>query len=267
MNYKQRNQIKKLNSVLPELNSCDMIINHWAKELMTLFPQKLIKSWYKDDEQHWHLEARKDDGANREILVSHNFGIINSNEVKLSANTLIFISQAKSNEAVIFFWVNRNNPINYIKITKNDKDSFIVKSKETEEIKHYRQFKTEKTVHNGKVIFDYNELRNFYSMSLVASCLSRTRKIGNQKSNQNSQAQSARGKNKANKIVNNKYVKMEFDSANHEMKIENKTVLDAYRIVTGKYGYKKSLRQFHRDLAKGEELQFNGSGHFSMFVL
>jgi hypothetical protein len=102
-------------------------------------------------------------------------------------------------------------------------------------------------------------------MSLVASCLKKTRKKGNQKSNQNSQAQSARGKKKAGKIVNGKYVKMVFDSANHELKTEDKTVLDAYKIVAGKYGYKKSLRQFHRDLAKGKELRFDGADYFCVY--
>ena len=265
MKTEQRNQIKKLNSALPELNNCDMIINRWAKELMTLFPDRLNKDWYKDDEQHWHLGARTANGTNRKILVSHNFGIINSSDVKLDADTVIFVSQAKSDEAVMFFWGNRNNPYEYVKLFKNDKNSFIKKNKDAETVEQYRQFKSEKTLRNGNVIFAYDELRNFYNMSLVASCLSRTRKNGTQKSNQNSQAQSARGTKKAGKIVNCKSVKMAFDSADHEPKTENKTVLDAYRIVAGKYGYKKSLRQFHRDLAKGEELKFIGNGCFSVY--
>jgi len=260
MNKQQRIKIRKLNSVLPELNNCDTIINQWAKELMTLYP-KLLKDWHKDGIYHWHLSAITDKNKYINILVSSNNGIINSN-IELYIGTVIFISQPKSNEAEMFFWKYRNNPIEWIILKKFDKTSFIV----NDEIKQYRQFYSEKTMDkNGKIIFDYDELKNFYNMSLVASCLSSTRKKGNLKSNQNSKAQSVRGRRKAGKIVNGKYVKMVFDSANHEPKTENKTVLDAYKIVTGKYGYKKSLRQFYRDLAGGEELKFDGSGCYSVY--
>ena len=260
MTKQQKSKIKSLESALPELANCDRIINRWAKELMTIFDKghnkHLItpsnasckKHWHQDTEynEHWHLEVESDEGK-RQILVSSSLGIINS-DVKHRPSLIIFASQPSSTEAVMFFWADRFKQYKWVTFTKIDKSSFKISGSDKNEVRQYRKFHINSGKNKNGTTYHWNELQTFCKMSLVASCLKSTRSKGAKVSNQNSQTQSKR---KKGKIVNDKYVLMEFDCP-EAFNDEKKTVLDAYKICAGKYNYKKSLRQFHRDLEKGQ---------------
>ena len=238
----QRNQIKNLESILPELANCDRIINRWSKELMTLFPEKCRKDWEKGQ----HLEVKKDSHSlTFKLVAASNFGILES-QVDYSKNTIILIGSLKCDEAVFFLWRDRYNQSKHYFLKKIYKTSFEftgIKSKSeslTTEILSYRQFKQNKQL-------NYDELESFINMSLVADCLKKSRSKGAKLSNKNSLAQAVRR-------GANTQVKMEFDNP-FGYNIEYKNMLDAYKIVAGKYNYKKAYRSFVRELKKGATLK------------
>jgi len=225
------------------LANCDRILNRWAKELMTLFPEKCRKDWEKGQ----HLEVKKDSHSlTFKLVAASNFGIIES-DVSYIKNTIIFISSPKCDEAVFFLWRDRYNQLKHYFLKKIDKTSFEftgIKSKSktlTTEILNYRQFKQNK-------LLKYHELKSFINMSIVADCLKKSRSIGGKTVTQNSQLQ-------AQKRGANTLVKIEFDNP-FAYTVEYKNMLDAYKIVAGKYNYKKVYRTFVRELKKGLTLKF-----------
>ena len=210
---------------------------------MTLFPEKCRKDWEKGQ----HLEVRKDSHSlTFKLVVASNLGIIES-QVNYAENTIIFISNSKSKEATFFIWKSRFKHKYYYYLRKIDKTSFgftgIKDSILVSEVLSYRQFKQNKQL-------NYYEVERFKNMSLVADCLSKSRKAGNRVSNQNSQAQAARR-------GANTQVKMDFDSAGGHYNVEYKNMLEAYKIVAGKYNYKKVYMSFVRELKKGETLKYD----------
>lgn len=243
--YKNLNQnLPKLNILkqkLPELNNCDNIINHWSKELLTIFENECKKSWDKGK----HLSVRTKSNRSIFIYVTTNIKIIeNDNKLPFDRNTVIFISTANSKEATMFYWENRYEISKYNYIEKIDKNIFRIWNSEKSEIKTYNQ---------AKQVGYLKDIQRFQNQSLVALCLQQTRKQGTINSNKNSQTQSLR---KKGKIVKGCEVLMEFDCAEAYTK-ETKTMLDAYRIVAGKYNYIKSYRTFVREIKTGQRLIFN----------
>ena len=211
---------------------------------MTLFPEKCCKDWEKGQ----HLLVRKDSHSlTFKLVAASNFGILES-QINYSENTIVFISNSKSKEATFFIWKSRFKHNYYYYLRKIDKTSFeftgIKDNILVSEVLSYRQFKQNKQL-------KYHELESFINMSLVANCLKKSRSKGANISNKNSVAQAARR-------GANTQVKMEFDNP-FAYNVEYKNMLDAYKIVAGKYNYKKVYRTFVRELKKGETLKYEMS--------
>jgi hypothetical protein len=235
------------NQILPQLDNCNMIANHWAKELMTLFERTCVKEWRENQhlrvktsewkyEQHLQIER----GKEYSLIISSSDIILSEDDdfKNIRPDTLIFISTSTANEAVIFRWAERGKPLCTIK--KNNESSFILIKDGMERIIKYRNFRTESGNRN------LTELGRFVSNSLVALCLQKTRSKGGKVSNQNSDVQSARKKDKPVK-GSNVYL-----SGDHIASFKT-TMKDAHEFVAREYGYEKSYRTFVRELKKEGE--------------
>jgi hypothetical protein len=94
--------------ILPQLGNCDMIANHWAKELLTIFECTCVKEWRENQHlkvriglwkngQQWrysrHLKLASDK-ANREfpLIISSSEDILTDEDRILDPDTLIFIT-------------------------------------------------------------------------------------------------------------------------------------------------------------------------------
>jgi len=237
-------KLEKLKSQLPELNNCDKIINHWSRELLTLY-STCRKSWNYGQ----HIEVKIDTASPvMKLYVSSTLDIIeNVNGLPFDDKTVILISNAKSKEATLFFWRHRHDTWKYSYMQKINETSFKIWNIDKTEIRQYVEAKQVGLLKN---------IQRFQNQSLVALCLDKTRKIGTQKSNQNSAAQKAR---RGIKCL------LEFhcpDAYNEEVK----DMLDAYKIAAGKYNYSKSYRQFVRDIQKSGTLEFEMDRHHKLVV-
>lgn len=238
---------KEINQILPQLNNCDMIANHWAKELMTIFEHTCIKEWKKD--QHLRVRTRQNIKYNSEysLVISSSKDILDEPK-NFAPDTLILVGTATSDECSIIFWGQRSLAVPAYAVRKNDKNSFILVENGIEKIRQYRKFKTESGNKN------LTKLGRFVSNSLVALCLQKTRSKGGKKSCQNSATQSARKKGKP--IKGSAVIMKWLDN------IEYKTMMGAYEIISDEYGYKKTYRTFVRDLKKagGTPIEFKKNG-------
>jgi hypothetical protein len=229
------------NQILPQLNNCNMTANHWAKELMTIFERTCVKDWRENQhlkvkisewkyEQHLQIEKGKEYSL---IISSSDIILSEDDEFKnIRPDTLIFISTAMANEAVIFCWAERSKPLCTIK--KNNKSGFIITSDYKAEAIVYRKFK-----HINPRL---TEIGKFTKNSLAYQGLNKTRSKGGKISNQNSDVQSAR---KKGKLVKGSTVRLFGNNI-----FDLKTMRDAYEFVASEYGYEKSYRTFVRELKK-----------------
>jgi hypothetical protein len=254
--YIKSPQIKAWESQFPELANLDRIANHWAKELMTLYPKGIEKNWIK---YYCHLIAGKEIFGDSKIWIASNLGII-APDIDMALNTLIFVSN-DINHATIFYWGHRYNKLSWYYLEKIDKDSFLLKGSDWEKIIKYRKFQKFEFIYQAdcyrgnKLIAKkgekgfYSELYAFINQNLVASMVHNNSSIAGSKgakvSNSNSATQSKRSKGK---IRQGKAVKLVF--YNDFVKTDIKNFVEAYKIVA-KY-YKKSIRSFRNDLHKGE---------------
>jgi hypothetical protein len=174
------------------------------------------------------------------LVISSSKDILSDKVKTFAPDTLILVGTATTDECSITFWGKRHLAVPTYIIRKNNEISFILVEDGIEKIRQYRKFKTESGNKN------LTKLGRFVSNSLVALCLRKTRSKGGKKSCQNSIAQSSRtrGKPIAGSAVIMKW----------SYNMERKTMLDAYKIVAGEYGYKKSYRTFVRDLKKSGEI-------------
>ncbi|GHV89362.1 hypothetical protein AGMMS50267_17220 [Spirochaetia bacterium] len=236
---------KDYRQILPQLNNCNMIANHWAKELLTIFVT-CIKEWKENQhikvkisewkyEQHLQIER----GKEYSLVISSSGEILkNDDDYKgYTPDTLIFISTATADEAVIFFWAERDKPLCTIKKNKND---FSITSNYKEEIIHYRKFK--------HINLRLTEIGKFTKSSLAYQGLNKTRSKGGKISNQNSDVQSAR---KKEKLVKGSAVRLFGNNI-----FDLKTMKDAHKFVASEYDYTKSYRTFVRKLKKGNVIEF-----------
>ena len=250
--YVKSETIKNWEQQFPELANLDRMANHWAKELLTLYPEQCKKNWQKN---YSHIEVKIDKWQNKRIILASNHGIISSDN-KYPRDTIIFIQNDKSH-ATMFKWAHRYNQFSWSYIQKIDDKSFLIKTPEKQEIKQYRKFEHKEFIYyadtpnakKGEAGF-YDELYAFKTSSLVGSMVHNNSGYAGSKgakvSNSNSATQSKRSKGK---IREGKAVTLEFDCA-YGNKTERKNFVDAYKIVVKYYG--KSMRTFRRDLQKGE---------------
>jgi hypothetical protein len=222
---------KEYNNVLPELNNCDMIANHWARELMTIFEHTCVKEWRPN--QHLRVRMRQNMKYYMEysLVISSSKDILSDKAETFAPDTLILIGTATTDECSIIFWGKRHLAVPAFIIRKNDKNSFILIEDGMEKIRQYRKFKTESGNKN------LTRLGRFVSNSLVALCLRKTRSKGTKNSNKKSDVQSAR---KKGRLVKGSKVHL-FGNDIFDLK----TMKDAYEFVAGEYGYKKSYRNLY----------------------
>jgi hypothetical protein len=226
-------KLEKLKKSLPELNNCDNIINHWSREFLTLFKDHCRKRWGRGI----HLDVKNIMGYTSKVFVSSTIDIINNiNELPFDRYTYIFISSPTSKNATMFLWKDRFDILKYNYLEKIDNETFKIWNSDKTEILQYREIKQ---------IGFLKDIQRFQNMSLVSTCLGYTRKIGTQKSNQNSSAQKNRRGTK---------LKLEFHTPNVYNE-EIKDMLDTYKIVAGKYNYKKSYRTFVREIHKNTTIR------------
>jgi hypothetical protein len=231
--------------VLPQLNNCNMIANHWVKELLTIFVT-CRKEWRENQhikvkinewkyEKHLQIES----GKEYSLIISSSREILkNGDDYKgYMPDTLIFISTATADEAVIFCWAERNRPLCTI---KKNKDDFSIISNYKGEIIQYRKFK-----HINPRL---TEIGKFTKSNLAYQGLNKTRSKGGKISNQNSDVQSVR---KKGKLVKGSAVYLFGSNI-----IELNTMKDAYEFVASEYDYTKSYRTFVRELKKGNVIEF-----------
>jgi hypothetical protein len=229
------------NQILPQLNNCNMIANHWAKELLTIFERTCVKDWRENQHlkvrtSEWkyeqHLQIEK--GKEYSLIISSSDIILSEDDdfKNIRPDALIFISTATVNEAVIFRWAERSKPL--CTIRKNNKSGFIITSDYKAETIVYRKFK--------RINPRLTEIGTFTKNSLAAQGLNRTRSKGGKISNQNSAVQSAR---KKGKLVKGSTVRLFGNNI-----FDLKTMKDAYEFVASEYGYKKSYATFVRELKK-----------------
>jgi hypothetical protein len=230
---------KEYNKILPELNNCDMIANHWAKELMTIFDYTCVKEWKPN--QHLRVRIRQNMKYYSEysLVISSSKDILSNEAKTFTPDTLILVSTATIDECSITFWGKRNLAAPTYIIKKNNENSFMLIEDGIKRIMQYRKFKTESGNKN------LTRLGRFISNSLVALCLQRTRSKGAKISNQNSDVQSAR---KKGKLVKGSKVLLFGNNI-----FDLKTMKDAHDFVTSEYGYEKSYRTFVRELKKEGE--------------
>ena len=235
--YKNLNQnlskLEQHKKNLPELNYCDMIINHWSKELLSLFTD--VRKWW---EKGQHVSFKDINLQNSFLYVSSTLDIINNeNNLPFNGLTYILIGKPTSNNCVLFNWKVRFNQSKWNYLEKIDSNSFRIYNVEKEKIINYKQ---------SEQVGLLNELQRFQNMSLVSDCIQKTRKLGTQKSNQNSSAQ---------KLRRGKKLLLQFDCPNGYNE-EIKDMLDSYKIVSGKYNYKKSYRTFTREIKENKIMTF-----------
>jgi hypothetical protein len=225
---------KEYNQILPQLNNCDVIANHWARELMTIFEHTCVKEWREN--QHLKVAGLLVNKIEKcSLIISSSDIILNEDDDfrNIRPDTLIFISTPTADEATITKWSERQYPELYITLRKN-KNNFSIISGGTERVKDYLKFKSIKELNI--------KLRRFISNSLAAQGLQRTRSKGAKISNQNSDVQSTR---KKGKLVKGSKVHLFGNNI-----IDLKTMKDAHDFVASEYGYEKSYRTFVRELKK-----------------
>jgi hypothetical protein len=240
---------KEYNQILPQLNNCNMIANHWARELLTIFVT-CIKQWKENQhlkvtisewkyEQHLQIER----GKEYSLIISSSREILkNDDDYKdYTPDTLIFISTATADEAVIFRWAERNKPLCAI---KKDKNGFTITSDYKEEAILNRKFK--------RINRRLTEVGNFTKSSLAYQGLNKTRSKGGKISYQNSDVQSAR---KKGKLVKGSKVHLFGNNIT-----DLKTMKDAHEFLTSEYDYTKSYRTFVRELKEGNGIEFKKNG-------
>jgi hypothetical protein len=230
---------KEHNQILPQLNNCNMIANHWARELMTIFDHTCVKDWRPNQ----HLRVRTCQSMKYRLeyslVISSSKDILSDEAKTFAPDTLILVGTATIDECSITFWGKRHLATPVYIIRKNNADSFILIEDGVEKIRQYRKFRTESGNKN------LTKLGRFVSNSLVALCLQKTCSKGAKISNKNSDVQSAR---KKGKLVKGSKVFLFGNDI-----IGFKTMKGAYEFVAGEYGYKKSYRSFVRELKKGGE--------------
>jgi hypothetical protein len=235
------------NQILPQLDNCNMIANHWAGELLTIFEHTCVKEWKEN--QHlkvkmgeWkynqHLRMNSEE---RPLIISSSYEILKEDDdyKSFAPDTLIFISTATANEANIFCWAERDKLLCAIKKNKNN---FSIMSNYKDEIIRYRRFK--------KINLRLTEKGKFTKSSLGYQALNKTRSKGGKNSNQNSETQSIRKKGKP--------IKGSIVFINNGNNFEQKTMLGAYEIVRAEYSYEKSYSTFRKELKRsgGKPIDF-----------
>jgi hypothetical protein len=226
----------KFKSLLPELFSCEQIINRHSKSLLTMFPNLCEKDW--DEGQHLLVQIKT--GHKLSLLSTTNIqGLIDDNTRDIKPDTLIMGEE--KNGFVLFYWRNRYKIEKWIHITENKDNLVILQNNSNKTVPYIK----EKLYENDKYK-KIGEVQRFEEQSLIVLMLKKSRKKGTLNSNQNSAAQSRR---KSNKIVSGKGVKLCFDFP-YGYKEDNKNKLDSYKISVS-YGFKGSYRTFVRQLNKG----------------
>jgi hypothetical protein len=194
----ESSKTREYHQILPQLDNCDMTANHWAKELLTIFVT-CVKEWKENQHlkvkiSEWkyeqHLQIAR--GKAYSLIISSSREILkNDDDYKgYTPDTLLFISTATANEAVIFCWAERNKPLCAIKKNEND---FSIISNYKDEIIQYRRFK--------HINSRLTEVGQFTKSSLAYQGLNKTRSKGGKISNQNSEVQSARKKGNWLKVL------------------------------------------------------------------
>jgi hypothetical protein len=244
------------NQILPQLGNCDMIANHWAKELLTIF-HTCIKEWKENQhlkvcihewkyEQHLHIKR----GIAYSLVISSSMEILkNDDDFKnYTANTLLFISTAKSDEAVIFQWSDRDTPICTIRKSTN---GFIITSGYKEDCISYRKFE--------KINQKLTEVGRFTKTNLAKQGLNKTRSKGAINSNRNSDVQRIR---KKGKLIKGSTVWLIGTNI-----FELKTMKDTHEFIKNEYGYEKVYRTLVRELKEGKEIEFRKGDDFLQISL
>jgi len=241
---------EKQKASLSKLHNCDNILNKHSIALLSIFDE-CRKEWKTGQ----HLIVRKNNYTFPLIATSSAIGLIEDNTKSFKPNTLIMQSLNK-NTFQLFFWKDRYEFSLYKYVTDTGteiefNDNFNIQKVPYIKDLHYVDFDKKPYI---------NKIEAFKNVSLVALALKETRSKGAINSNKNSQTQSLR---KKGRIVDNCNVLMEFDSPN-AYNTENKTMLDAYRIAAGKYGYQKCYRSFVREMKAGKSLELRNDKNYSI---
>lgn len=239
--------------ILPQLDNCNMIANHWAKELLTIFDDTCVKEW----EQNQHLKVRSKDPSFRIALRIHKRNILSYYPLIISSSndilskgaktyppdTLILIGSSTTDKCTLVWWDEKDNAELFFTLDKNNghMNRFILTNDKGSYSWDYLQFKNT----SNNLIDNAGRLHRFLNENLSYQALNKTRSKGGRISNQNSEVQSAR---KQGKPITGSTVILEWPN-----RIEYKTMLDAYKTVSAEYEYTKSYRTFVRELKKSGE--------------
>jgi hypothetical protein len=238
--------------ILPRLNNSDMIANHWAKELLTIFEHTCIKEWRENQQLRVRpstglfvvhlriMERQKKSGYS--LVISSSTDILSDETKTYTPDTLILIGSATTDECTLTWWNEKDNAKPLFTIMKNNGNDFILITDYGERLMQYIKFKPD----NSK------RLNRFLNDNLAYQCLDKTRSKGARNSNKNSAVQSAR---KKGKLIAGCTVIME-----RADNIERSTMLDAYKITVSEYDYTKSYRTFVRELKKEDVIEFKKNG-------
>ena len=242
-------EIMKKSPQLDNLIKVQQQINNNVKVLLDFFDSSLEKQW--TSQQHLLVQKKVNGTISKPISVVWTTNIrtyINDQNHELPSGT--YLMGDDNGDIVILRWSDRFNEFRWKIIGKMRYEPYDY------DVKDYRMC-----------------IATFFKTNLVTQCLEQSRKLGNQRSNQNSAAQSARAKAPRTGLK----VMIEFDNANG-YKQEAKSILEAYRIIMAyndnllaKDKNKMGLKAFKKDVAAGKTLEFkctskNKKSPFTVYV-